>query len=214
MNPGTLIDDLREELGGALPGHDGFLELSGYKRLDIERARQLDPPPRESAVLALLYPKEAELFCLLMVRPQYDGVHSGQISFPGGKREPQDPSLKHTALREFNEETGADTSTIDVLGMLTPVYIPPSRMLVTPYVGYAETIGPWAPDPVEVARLIETPLRHLLRGDILKRREQFIQLLGRAVQVPYFEVDGEAVWGATAMMIAELRDLLHRRGHT
>ncbi len=207
----TLVERLRAQLTAPLPGHDRFLELSGYKRPDIERAMRLDPPPRESAVLALLYPKQDELHCLLMLRPQYEGVHSGQVSFPGGKREAADASIQHTALREFMEETGAETSGIDVLGALSPVYIPPSRMLVTPFVGYAERIGPWSPDPKEVARLLEVPLKFLLRKDILKRREQFIQVMGGNVEIPYFDVQGEVVWGATALMIAELRELLN--GH-
>ncbi|MBL7951044.1 MAG: CoA pyrophosphatase [Flavobacteriales bacterium] len=202
------LERLRHRLRGTLPGHDRFLELSGYKRPDIERARQLDPPPRESAVLALLYPKNDELHCVLMVRPTYDGVHSGQVSFPGGKREPADTSLAHTALREFTEETGADTSGVELLGELTPVYIPPSRMLVTPFLGYAAHIGPWQPDPKEVERLLEAPLALLLRNDILQRREQYIAIMGRSVEIPYFDVFGEVVWGATALMIAELRELL------
>ena len=86
-----LVDRLQRRLAAPLPGHDRFLELSGYKRPDLERARALDPPPRESAVLALLYPKEEIPHLLLMVRPTYDGVHSGQIAFPGGKREPEAP---------------------------------------------------------------------------------------------------------------------------
>lgn len=202
-----VVEQLRRRLASALPGHDAFLELSGYKRPDLERARQLDPPPRESAVLALLYPKENDLHILLMIRPTYDGVHSGQVSFPGGKREPGDADLRETALREFTEETGASTNGVEVLGALSPVYIPPSRMLVTPFVGYAEHIGPWNPDPREVARLLEVPMELVLRDDILKRREQFIQIMDRSVEVPYFDLYGEVVWGATAMMIAELREL-------
>ena len=206
---GPTIDRLRAALKGTLPGHDGFLELSGYKRLDIERARAQDPPPRESAVLALIYPKQDELHALLMLRPTYDGVHSAQVSFPGGKREPQYPSLEFTARREFTEETGARSDVVELLGSLSPVYIPPSRMMVTPFVGYAEEIGPWDPDPKEVARLIEAPLNALIHADIQKR-QQYIQVMQRSVEIPYFDVDGEVVWGATALMIAELRELLVR----
>ncbi len=204
----VLLENLRVALSGPLAGHEELLALSGYSRLDIERARALDPAPRESAVLALLYPKESTLHCLLMVRPIYDGVHSGQVAFPGGKREPGDPSLKETALREFHEETGADPKEVEVLGALTPVYIPPSRMIVTPFVGFVEEIGPWQPDPLEVARLIEAPLVELLRDDILKKRDQYIEIIGRTVEIPYFEVNGEVVWGATALMLSELRELL------
>lgn len=203
-----LVDRLQRKLEGPLPGHDRFLELSGYKRPDIERARALDPPPRESAVLVLLYPKEEGTHLLLMVRPTYDGVHSGQVSFPGGKREPGDADLSATALREFEEETGAGTSEVRMLGRLSPIYIPPSRMLVTPFVGHAPIIGPWHPDPSEVARLLEVPLELILREDVLKRRVQYIQLMGGDVEIPYYDLLGEVVWGATAMMIAELRELL------
>lgn len=202
------VERLREALKGPLPGHDRFLELSGYKRPDLERARQLDPPPRESAVLALLHPRAGIWHTLLMLRPPYEGVHGGQVSFPGGRREPEDESLEHTALREFMEETGARGTAIEVLGTLSSVYIPPSRSLVTPYVGVSHALAPLAPDPREVAELIDVPLHQLLRQDILKQREQYIQVLGRPTQIPYFDVNGHVVWGATAMMIAELRELL------
>ncbi|MBP6311210.1 MAG: CoA pyrophosphatase [Flavobacteriales bacterium] len=202
---------LRSGLTNDLPGHDEFLELSGYKRLDIEKARLLDPPPRESAVLALIYPRYNVPHIMLMERPKYEGVHSGQISFPGGKMEERDDSLQATALREFHEETGAG-ATIEILGQLTPVYIPPSRLMVTPFVGFTQEIGPLLPDPREVASLIECPLDHILLPDIIKHREQFIQIMGGNVQVPYFELQGHAVWGATAMMIAELRVLLSAKG--
>jgi len=193
-----------------LPGHDAFLELSGYKRPDLEAALRSDPPPRESAVLALIYENAEEAHALLMLRPTYAGVHSGQVSFPGGRREPQDADLRETALREFAEETGAATDGIDLLGALTPVYIPPSRSLVTPYIGIAEQAGPFAPDAREVAELIEAPLSLLLRDDILKRREQHIAIMGRSVEIPYYDVMGRVVWGATAMMLAELRELLRQ----
>lgn len=205
-----LVQRLRAAMRGPLPGHDHFLEISGYKRPDIAAVMQQDPPPRASAVLALLYPKKDVLHTLLMLRPTYDGVHSGQVSFPGGKREPEDDSLEETALREFAEETGAVTSEIELLGPLSPVYIPPSRALVTPYVGYADRLDSLSPDAQEVEALIETPFAVLLSEGILKRREQYIPVMGRSAEIPYFDVQGHVVWGATAMMIAELRALLGR----
>lgn len=199
---------LRSRLREALPGHDAFLELSGYKRPDLEAARRQDPPPRESAVLALLYAKDRLAHTVLMLRPTYDGVHSGQVAFPGGRREPGDADLGATALREFREETGAVPVAAEILGSLTPIYIPPSRSLVTPFVAIAQEPGAFHPDPREVAELLEVPLELLLRDDILKRREQHITIMERAVEIPYFDVHGRVVWGATAMMIAELRELL------
>ncbi len=201
---------LRIALQGELPGHDTLAELSGYRRPDVEAARRLDPPPRESAVLTLLYPRGDALHTLLMLRPIYDGVHSGQISFPGGKWEAGDLSLEHTALREFNEETGSTAQQITILGSLSPIYIPPSRVLVTPFVAYTPDLGTCEPDPIEVAALIEAPLDLLLKGDILKKRQQYIALMGGEVEIPYYDVQGHVVWGATAMMIAELRELFLR----
>ncbi|MBK8500394.1 MAG: CoA pyrophosphatase [Flavobacteriales bacterium] len=199
---------LRQAMRSPLPGHDGFLRLAGYKRGDIEAARLKDPPPRESAVLVLIYQKDDAAHTLLMVRPTYDGVHSGQVAFPGGRMEEGDASLQATALREFCEETGAAIDGIEVIGALTPLYIPPSRSMVTPYLAVTDAIGPMDPDPREVAQLIEAPLAWLLRDDILAHRQQYMPIVKREVSVPYFDVMGHVVWGATAMMIAELRELL------
>ncbi|WKZ67467.1 MAG: CoA pyrophosphatase [Flavobacteriales bacterium] len=210
MNLVGIADRLRLRLQGGLPGHDAFLELSGYRRPDLEAAMRAAPPPRESAVLALLYPRHGMAHTVLMQRPTYAGVHSGQVSFPGGRREPQDDSLEATALREFTEETGAPVTGVQLIGALSPIYIPPSRSLVTPFVAVADRIGPFAPDAREVAELIEVPLADLLREDILKRREQHIAMLGRTAETPYFDVKGRVVWGATAMMLAELRELLRQ----
>ncbi len=202
---------LEHAFRGDLPGHDDFLRMSGYPRPDMEAVLRMDPPPRESAVLALLYPRGQQAHVLLMLRPEYNGVHSGQVAFPGGRREPEDPDLRHTAEREFREETGASTADIMHLGSLSPVYIPPSRSLVTPFVAAVEQLGPLSPDPREVASLIEAPLELLLRDDILRTGERYVQVMGRSLQVPYFDVQGQMVWGATAMMIAELRALLSAR---
>ncbi len=206
----SLIQGLREALRGELPGHDDFLHLSGYKRPDLDAAMKLEPRPRESAVLALLYPRAGSLHTLLMLRPEYDGVHSGQVAFPGGRREEGDANLQDTALREFAEETGAPTRGFTVLGELSRIYIPPSRSLVTPFVAFSEALPPTVPDPREVAALIETPLDDLMRPDVVQLRRQYIQVLGRETEIPYFDLQGQVVWGATAMMLAELRELLLR----
>ncbi|MBP7514674.1 MAG: CoA pyrophosphatase [Flavobacteriales bacterium] len=199
---------MRERLAHPLPGHDGFREVSGYDRPDLESIKRQVPPPKESGVLALLYPHQGELHTMLMLRPAYDGVHSGQVGFPGGHREPGDADIIATALREFEEETGARTDGVEVLGTMTPVYIPPSRALVTPVLAYSDLLGPLRPDPREVAALIPTAITHLLRDDILKRTTVYVSILKREMEVPYWDVDGHVVWGATALMIAEMRDLL------
>lgn len=202
------VQRARERLAGALPGHDDFREISGYLRPDIETVRKQVPPPKESGVLVLLYPKDEDLHTLLMLRPAYDGVHSGQVGFPGGHREREDADIIATALREFQEETGASSSGFEVLGKLTPVYIPPSRALVTPVMAYTDQLGELRPDPHEVAELIPTAIDHLLRDDILKQTTVHVSILQRDMQVPYWDVHGHVVWGATALMIAEMRKVL------
>lgn len=208
MSHAALLQRVRQRLADPLPGHDDFRELSGYQRPDLASVMRQVPPPKESAVLVLLYPSAGELHTMLMLRPAYDGVHSGQVGFPGGHREPGDADIIATALREFQEETGAESARFEVLGTLTPVYIPPSRALVTPVLAYAPQLGELRPDPREVAALIPAAIEHLLRDDILKRTRLFVSILQREVDVPYWDVDGHVVWGATALMIAELRKLI------
>jgi 8-oxo-dGTP pyrophosphatase MutT (NUDIX family) len=191
-----------------LPGHDDFTALSGYPRPSVEEALSLVPPPRESAVLIVVHPVKGEDRTLLMQRTIYQGVHSGQIGFPGGKREPEDHDLHATALREFTEETGAGTSEFDVVGELSRIHIPPSHTLVTPVVAWCAQLGPLRPDPREVARLLDVPLAELLRDDLLKHRPMMLGSPPREFNVAYWEVLGQVVWGATAMMIAELRAVL------
>lgn len=200
--------DLRKALLAPLPGHSAFAEISGYQRPPAEAALAHSNPPRESAVLLLVHPVHGADHILLMRRPVYNGVHSGQIGFPGGKREPGDASLTATALREFREETGADTSRFDILGTLTRIHIPPSRTVVTPVVAWSAALGPLRPDPREVDLLLDVPLAELLRDDILHRKPFPMGVDGKERIAPYWAVQGQAVWGATALMIAEFRTVL------
>lgn len=200
--------ELRKALLAPLPGHAAFAELGGYHRPSIEAALALIPPPRPSAVLILIHPVNGVDHTMLMRRPIYKGVHSGQIGFPGGKWEPEDPSLHATALREFQEETGADPSAFEIIGDLTRVHIPPSRTIVTPVVAWSPKLGTLDPDPREVDALLDIPLRELMRDDILRRKPFRIGPNGSERMGAYWDVKGETIWGATALMIAELRTLL------
>lgn len=203
-----LLPKLETALKGSLPGSSAHAKMVNYDRPSIERALQNNVNATPSAVLVLLYPKNERLHTLLMLRTPYEGVHGSQVSFPGGKKEITDNDLLETALRETQEEFGIRTDRLKILGQLTEVFIPPSKFLVTPYVAFTEDPGDIRPDPVEVAEVIEAPLLDLMNDDYVKEKTLFVRTLNSKIKVKYFDVNGHVVWGATAMMISELKEVL------
>jgi len=159
-------------------------------------------PPRRGGVLVLLYPHNDALYLPLILRPTYDGVHSGQVSFPGGREEKIDTSLVATALREAYEEVGIAPEQVTIIGQLSRLYIQPSNFEVYPTVGWTTQRPAFVIDPSEVARLLEVPLV-AFQNPANRYHEQWT-LRGRQVQVPFFRIEGETVWGATAMILSEL----------
>jgi len=175
------------------------------KASDVEK---VDPEARQGAVLALLYPKDNVPHVALMLRNTYEGAHSGQISFPGGKREQTDNDLIETALREAHEEMNIHPEEVTVVGALSKVYIPPSRFLVAPFVGYSRERPDFKRDPLEVAEIIEAPLQLILAESSIKQKPIFVQVTNSELEVKYFDILGHTVWGATAMMLKELAEML------
>jgi len=171
-----------------------------------------DHRPREGGVLVLLYPGEGagDLYLVLTRRTDTLGNHRGQISFPGGSVDPADPSTTQTALREACEEIGVCRDDLCLLGDLTPLYIPPSDFCIHPHVGFVPQRPAFVPQPAEVAELLEVPVRHFLDDRHVVRAEWIIR--GEPRQVPYFDVYGHQVWGATAMVLAEFAAVLKQIG--
>ena len=161
--------------------------------------------PRQGGVLILLYPHKEQVHLVLTRRTETVENHKGQISLPGGRRE-GDESIEQTALREAQEELGVVPAAVQVLGKLTPLYIPPSDFCITPVVGWVEKRPDWRPDDIEVAEVVEVPLRHL--ADPSNWREETWQRGELAMQVPFFLVQGHQVWGATAMVLSEFLAVL------
>jgi 8-oxo-dGTP pyrophosphatase MutT (NUDIX family) len=161
-------------------------------------------------VLLLLYPLRGVLHIPLTVRTPELNHHSGQISLPGGGHEPQDHSFRETALRETQEELGIDPTTVEVLGPLTSLYIPPSNNVVHPFVAYTPLRPDFDPDPCEVARMLEVPLPLFL--DPGTRREEEWERDGAPYHVPYYAIDAYQVWGATAIILAEFLALIDDEG--
>lgn len=188
----------------SLPDFDGFAAQRRMAPSSRPVGRYESQPggPRLGGVLMLLYCVDDEVTLVLTRRPDYDGVHSGQVSCPGGRHEPPE-SLEMTALRETFEEIGIEPEDVTMLGRLTPLYIPPSDFEVHPFVSYFCAGRPvFNPNHREVAEIIEVPLAYLL--DPATRVEETWQLSGVEVDVPFYRVGEHKVWGATAMMLSEL----------
>jgi len=201
-------DSVRRTVAGGLalplPGADAHLLMSPAPRPGWKPGR-IPKGGRDSAALLLLFPRDGVPQVLLTKRSPDLPHHKGQISLPGGTKETGE-SLRETALREAQEEIGADPATITVLGELSPLYIPVSRFVLHPVVGVTESPSDWLPEPREVDRVLEVPLPVL--ADPAVRDTETRLILGMERQVPVFRVEGEAVWGATAMVLAELLWLL------
>ena len=196
----TLPSRLAKRLEQPLPGHDAQLTMAPRypaRRSDLSVDER---DCREAGALVLLYPHNDEPVVVLTVRREHLPDHAGQISFPGGQREGVE-SLPETALREAEEEIALPPSSVQVLGPLTPLYIPPSNFCVHPFVGRATSVPHLHPTDDEVGQVLEVPLDHLL--DPATRKTETRRLDGSTIDVPYYDVSGHTVWGATAMMLAE-----------
>jgi 8-oxo-dGTP pyrophosphatase MutT (NUDIX family) len=143
-----------------------------------------------------------------MQRTYYKGIHGGQISFPGGKKEPADKDIIQTALREANEETGVDPSKISVIGTLTPLFIPVSNIIVTPVVAWTKERPVYKHEVAEVVFLFDADIKRLLDPSIVKTKP--FKIRGEMIEVKYFDYKGNVIWGATAMILHELLFILRR----
>ena len=203
MRLDNVIHKLGNSLNTVLPGRKGQ-EMMSPLPIDEQRFSRNDSEKyRKSAVLLLFYPIDGECWIPFIKRPKYLGVHSGQVSLPGGKWESADPSLKATALREAEEEIGIDPRKVEILGSLTDLYVPLSNFKITPYVGFTFDKPHFNPDPLEVERIITCSFDTLIDGKIRKSGEIRTET-GLTLTSPYFDIDREVVWGATAMILGEL----------
>jgi 8-oxo-dGTP pyrophosphatase MutT (NUDIX family) len=194
----------------SLPGTEAQIRMAPTNRLDDIRKMGEGKMPVKSSVLLLLYPlNESDTGVVFIRRPKYNGVHSGQISFPGGRYEPEDYDLRHTALRESQEEIGVDPQKIEVIGKLTDLYIPPSNHKVSPYVGVMQEKPVFKPDPIEVESILEVALADFLKEDHLQCMPVLLTD-GRYLETPCYLINENIIWGATAMMMAEFLECIKK----
>ena len=193
-----------------LPGLDAQLRMAPQPRVGWDPD---NPPPdlRDAAALVLVYPFNDVPHVLLTVRGAGLRKHTGQVSLPGGSVDP-DESIESAALREAAEEVGVPPAAVRLLGRLTPLQIPISGYMLHPVVGLIETRPAFRRDEWEVARILEVPLSLFREPGIVKRRARTREFGGETVEieVPYFEIEGEHVWGATAMVLSEFLAVVER----
>jgi 8-oxo-dGTP pyrophosphatase MutT (NUDIX family) len=162
---------------------------------------------RESAVLILIWLNGDQISTVFILRPEYEGIHSNQIAFPGGKFEKSDIDFVATALREANEEVGIIPESITILGQLSPLYIYPSQFYVYPVVGYTTTTPSFIPDPVEIKKVITCNLFSFLNSDSLTFQD--IEVGQRILpEIPCYKIEDKYMWGATAMIFSELLEII------
>ena len=197
-----FIQDLKISLQKPLPGKHSQFKMSpqGVRGFPVN-AKSVN-----AAVLVLIFPENNEPSIVFMKRLDYEGHHGGQVSLPGGKYDWSDLSLQQTALREANEELGIDSNSIEIIGVLSKLKIPVSGFTVYPYIGFIKEKPHWNPNPNEVSYLIEAPISLLTNP--LSVKSEMRDLHRSILNVPFYEINNEKIWGATAMIISEFIDLL------
>lgn len=205
----SFVYQLESLLNKELPGEEAQFSMAPVTRKRLSEVSKADYNPKQSAVLILLFPEANSIKTILIQRGKYEGVHSGQIAFPGGQLDDTDVDLKHTALRETFEEIGIPSENISVIGSLTDVYITPSNFLVKPFIGIINHKPDFIIDSNEVAQVIPVDLLELNNKDIRKEKS-ILQSGGFKIKTPYYEIEGLTVWGATAMMISELNAVVEQ----
>ncbi|MBL1280333.1 MAG: CoA pyrophosphatase [Fluviicola sp.] len=210
MTAELLIASITGELAKVLPGENAHFNLAPIKRLSAKSAMAEKIDYRSSAVAIVLYSEKEKLRCILIQRPKYEGTHGGQVSFPGGKVDEIDDNLEATARRECEEEINLPFSKGELMGELSPVYIPVSNFMVQPFVFFVRNLPELSPDFREVESILHFDLEILLDDSILKRTDLRISPTLTQKNVPYFDIENKIVWGATSMILAELKEVLLR----
>ncbi|MDT0650265.1 NUDIX hydrolase [Autumnicola edwardsiae] len=202
----TKISKLKKiELPGEAAHHKlaPLMRIEELANVDIENQK-----PNEAGVLALFYPDaNSATKLVLILRKTYRGVHSNQIGFPGGRVEKKDKDLSETALRETEEEVGVPMTAVTVIKKLTKLYIPPSNFWVHPYVGIMDTTPILVAQETEVEDIIEVDLEHFMDDNNMVK-QVLSTSYAENIEVPAFKLNKHIVWGATGMMLSELKEML------
>ena len=207
-----VFDDFLKQIpkikNSNLPGIDSQFKMAPAIRKNLGKNFDIaSRNPKTSAVLALLYPKNKQVYMAFILRKTYKGVHSNQIGFPGGKTEKEDKNDADTALRETYEEIGVPPTDITIVKQLTDIYIPPSNFIVKPFLGYVSKTPTFTLEEKEVSALIEVPLSELI-NEAHVGTKVITTSYAKNLDVPVYTFTTPVLWGATAMMVSEIKDLI------
>ncbi|MBF4983678.1 CoA pyrophosphatase [Nonlabens mediterrranea] len=204
----AFIDSISKIKKMPLPGFETQLKMAAVDRLEeLQRKSLLNKTPRKAAVMMLIYPKNNIAHFVLIERMISKGAHSGQIAFPGGRQESEDQNDSITAIRETHEEVGINPELQEIITAGTPIYIPPSNYMVSPFLAFAKAELKFTPQPSEVKSIIEVPLHELMDSRSIKHHTLSTSYV-TDLTVPCYNLNNQIVWGATAMMLAEFRAIL------
>jgi 8-oxo-dGTP pyrophosphatase MutT (NUDIX family) len=202
-----FIDFLKKRLKCDLPGGEAHQRMMA-QRIGGDFRMNHTKPPRKGAVMIALYEEDGKVFFPLTQRPDYDGVHGGQVSLPGGKMEEEDVDLETTAIRETFEEIGIQIERQNVIGALSDLNITASNFIVKPVISFLAEKPEFRRDPREVAQIFTAEINHLSDARTLKETELTVGPNIR-LRAPYFDIEEKVVWGATSMILSEFVSLIN-----
>jgi len=197
----TIIKNIQEQFSN-LPGEKyQNLMMPSYRGELLKGEKKLD-----SAIMIILFFKDNKLHTSIIKRSVYDGKHSGQMAFPGGKYQESDKNLETTAIRETFEEVGVKIDDKEIIGKLTSLMIPVSNIMVTPFVCFINYIPKYLINKTEVQQIYNVPINDFINNKKVKTDLQY----NTQVKIPYFDIENETVWGATAMIMSEFLEIYKR----
>ena len=204
-----FVNELKQQLDKPLPGFEAQIKMTSIDRFNESELKAKYLEAKKGAVLILFYPYKNSIYTVFILRQEYEGVHSGQISFPGGRFEYSDKTLINTALREAKEEVGIDISKVKILGQISQLYIPPSNFLVQPVIGITYERPNFYADNKEVKEILEIKFLDFLDDKNIDYKE--ITVFNKLkIIAPCYNIKGNIIWGATAMVLSELCEILRQ----
>lgn len=208
MQIDKIFHKFKKTIPHNLPGFDAQLKMCPPFRgkYTIDNIQKFNP--KQSAVLILLYPKGNETHLVFIERAKDGKAHSGQIAFPGGKKEEKDKNYIETALREAHEEVGVTPDKVQIIGEISQLYVPVSNFIIQPVVAFSEETPLFIPQLSEVKKIFEVPLNNFLDKQNVATMDIEIKNSNSTMTVPTYNVCSLNIWGATAMIMSEFVEIL------